>query len=126
VPYESDAVGGDSSAFSNLLRRPKYFNPILPINLLVELGARMRSLLGTNRGSIDPRFGPILKDYSNRYPERFRRQFPPLYSISRLLRVEREICFDGDELGEAHPESFCNKEDALEALVKTQEVLRLY
>jgi HEPN domain-containing protein len=37
--------------------------------------------------------GPILRQYSNRYPEHFRGQIPHLASISRMLRAEREISF---------------------------------
>jgi HEPN domain-containing protein len=67
--------------------------------------------------------GPILKQYSDRYPEPFRSRIPRLASISRLLRAEREISFYGDEQSGVPPESLYTKEDALEALSKACEVL---
>jgi HEPN domain-containing protein len=67
--------------------------------------------------------GPILREYSNRYPEPFKSRISHLASISRLLRAEREISFYGDEQSGVPPESLYTKEDALEALAKAREVL---
>jgi HEPN domain-containing protein len=67
--------------------------------------------------------GPILKQYAHRYPESFKSQIPRLASISRLLRAEREISFYGDEQSGVSPESLYTRDDALEALSKTNEVL---
>lgn len=67
--------------------------------------------------------GPILKQYAHRYPEPFKSQIPRLASISRLLRAEREISFYGDEQSGVPPESLYTRDDALEALSKTNEVL---
>lgn len=67
--------------------------------------------------------GPILKQYAQRYPEPFKSQIPRLASISRLLRAEREISFYGDEQSGVPPESLYTRDDALEALSKTNEVL---
>jgi HEPN domain-containing protein len=67
--------------------------------------------------------GPILKQYSDRYPEPFKGRIPRLASISRLLRAEREISFYGDEQSGVPSENLYTKEDALEALSKAREVL---
>ena len=67
--------------------------------------------------------GPILKQYTNRYPEPFRSQIPHLASISRLLRAEREISFYGDEESGVPPESLYTKDDAQEAISKARDVL---
>lgn len=67
--------------------------------------------------------GPILKEYSDRYPEPFKTRIPRLASISRLLRAEREISFYGDEQSGVPPESLYTREDALEAIFKAREVL---
>ncbi len=67
--------------------------------------------------------GPILKEYSNRYPEPFNGKIPYLASISRFLRAEREISFYGDEQSGMPPESLYTREDALEAISKAREVL---
>jgi HEPN domain-containing protein len=67
--------------------------------------------------------GPILKQYAHRYPEPFKSQIPRLASISRLLRAEREISFYGDEQSGVPPESLYTRDDALETLSKTNEVL---
>jgi HEPN domain-containing protein len=67
--------------------------------------------------------GPILKQYAQLYPEPFKSQIPRLASISRLLRAEREISFYGDEQSGVPPESLYTRDDALEALSKTNEVL---
>jgi HEPN domain-containing protein len=67
--------------------------------------------------------GPILKQYAHRYPEPFKSLIPRLASISRLLRAEREISFYGDEQSGMLPESLYTRDDALEALSKTNEVL---
>jgi HEPN domain-containing protein len=64
-----------------------------------------------------------LKQYAHRYPEPFKSQIPRIASISRLLRAEREISFYGDEQSGAPPESLYTRDDALEALSKTNEVL---
>ncbi len=67
--------------------------------------------------------GPILKQYSDRYPEPFRGRISHLASISRMLRAEREISFYGDEQSGIPPESLYTPEDAKEALSKAHEVL---
>jgi HEPN domain-containing protein len=67
--------------------------------------------------------GGILRQHEDRFPETFRQALPRLASISRSLRVEREIAFYGDEESGMPPEMLYVSSDADEALEKAAFVL---
>ncbi|MBM3301404.1 MAG: HEPN domain-containing protein [Deltaproteobacteria bacterium] len=67
--------------------------------------------------------GPILKEHTGRFPVSFQRLIPPLASISRALRAERELSFYGDEQSGTPPELLYTEVDAQEALKNATEVL---
>jgi len=67
--------------------------------------------------------GPILHREKNRFPDWFQAQIPRLTSISRKLRLEREVSFYGDEQSGIPAEELYNEMDARWALEETQWVL---
>jgi len=67
--------------------------------------------------------GPILRREKRRFPDWFQVQIPRLTSISRRLRLEREVSFYGDEQSGIPAEELYNEMDARWALEETQWVL---
>jgi len=67
--------------------------------------------------------GPSLREHSERFPCEFRQHIPQLASISRTLRLERELSFYGDEESGIPPEALYSPDDADEALKKAEFVL---
>lgn len=68
--------------------------------------------------------GPTLKQHADKFPDKFARHITQLASISRSLRVERELSFYGDEESGMPPEALYSQSDAEEALQKAEFVLR--
>lgn len=68
--------------------------------------------------------GPILKREAARFPPAFREQIPRLASISRSLRVERELSFYGDDQSGIPAEDLYDEIDARARLQDAEMVLR--
>ncbi len=65
-----------------------------------------------------------LKNYQNRLPPPLRNEVDRLASISRRLRLERELSFYGDEDVGAPPQRLYTEEDARIALEEARWVLK--
>jgi HEPN domain-containing protein len=69
--------------------------------------------------------GPILKEYSDRFPQWFSENIEELASISRELRHEREPAMYGDEETSTPPYKLYSRRDAEKALANARKVLSL-
>ncbi|MCL7383767.1 MAG: HEPN domain-containing protein [Thaumarchaeota archaeon] len=69
--------------------------------------------------------GPILKEYSDRFPEWFKREIDEVAGISRELRREREPSMYGDEETSTPPYKLYSRRDAEKALLNARKVLEL-
>jgi HEPN domain-containing protein len=69
--------------------------------------------------------GPILKEYSYRFPQWFSENIEELASISRELRHEREPAMYGDEETSTPPYKLYSRRDAEKALANAKKVLSL-
>ena len=67
--------------------------------------------------------GPILQREKHRFPGWFQTHIPRLASVSRRLRLEREISFYGDEQSGIPAEELYGELDARSALEEAQRVL---
>jgi HEPN domain-containing protein len=67
--------------------------------------------------------GLWLKNYRDRFPPSFRQDIERLASISRHLRLERELSFYGDEDLSAPPQKLYTEDDAKSAMEEAEWVL---